>query len=972
MKKSLRICLAMGGGVSLGVFSGSSLTEALKLLLLFGQDKKGNPYDNIVVDGMSGASAGAIALTIMLKSLMDYKSMMKIYNENNPENTINEASLLKEVANDYFNRKVEKIPKEKREQVIALQVAQKIQYQIWVEQLNSKSLFGEKLDSNHNINIHGSFGLLDRGLMERLAKQYLLGGDFDFKNAQILDNKRVIFACSITNLLPIEITNGNGKKLTKLEENFLKSTGSTNHSELRVIDFIFDKNSIDPNKHSDSRWLKFYADAIDETMDLDINKPKAWSVLVASALACGAFPVAFEPVLLKRYKKEYGNENWPKQFKAIEEEIKNETGNDPIKKSYFNENDNAFIDYKSFNFPYMDGGTFNNEPIREAFRIASFQDFGKNNKDFDRLVLFVDPAVRSESHRSFNVESFSPITQKNNKVSPNGEHNKLINNVTGIVGILQRQGSIKEEHRIKDIKENLELRNNLYEYINNNDLIHKKLTYSLIRTTFQKIHNNLKQGMIPVGTRDIIKYFENELKKNCQEPNEQCKLIDLKTPTLLEMKAIIENVEEQKLLKTPEKVYELLNKGINDPNEEELRKVVFAKTIFKMMADFSLKTVGKNKNAENMSILPIAPDSLNTIELPGDEIAAFAGFASLKSRIYSFNYGKLSTLLSLGEKEDGYRDIEKNEEPIINIPNIEDVKNGFIDTLENSDFYDPKYKFADEIKTNLFKHGVTRISNLLFSIFKFRFNLFELFKGLKNSFITLFVGIIGTLVASLKFYKLFKKVLNKLLNSKAKSASEDISYKKLIPITISILSKDKISKRVKIVSNGKGAEKITMHRLDIKDENNNVKHYQYLFQLYYLEYLKKDLDIDDFSTKSMNKAEPTMVNKIDPEDIGDIGLSFINKIPNPSKDNNINYQAWRKAFETESKKIEIKDIELEDKSIGSIIKDINERKYSLYYSLKNLNYHVSPMLEYNMDKPNDTWYFKENTKAFYLELMDTI
>jgi len=105
----------MGGGVSLGVFSGSSLTEALKLLLLFGQDKEGNPYDDIIVDGMSGASAGAVALTIMLRSLMDYTSMLKIYNlkKENHEPLISEDSLLKEIALDYFDGDLNKIPEHK-------------------------------------------------------------------------------------------------------------------------------------------------------------------------------------------------------------------------------------------------------------------------------------------------------------------------------------------------------------------------------------------------------------------------------------------------------------------------------------------------------------------------------------------------------------------------------------------------------------------------------------------------------------------------------------------------------------------------------------------------------------------------------------------------------------------------------------------------------------------------------------------
>lgn len=960
----------MGGGVSLGVFSGSSLTEALKLLLLFGQDKEGNPYDDIIVDGMSGASAGAVALTIMLRSLMDYKSMLNIYNDKKEDNesAISERSLLNEIASDYFNGDFNKIPEHKKTKLIALQVAQKIQYQIWVKRLDAKSLFGSKLNSKNEINIHGSFGLLDRGHMEKLAEDYLLvKEDFDISNKLILDNKRVIFSCSITNLLPIEINNKNGEKLTTLQENVLKSTGSSNHTELRVIDFAFDKNIIDSNL-SDSRWFKFYEGAKNDKMDLDITKEKAWSVLIASVLACGAFPIAFEPVLLKRYKEEYGADDWPAQFKAIQHEIKNQN---IAKKSFFNENDDAYIDYNAFNFPYIDGGTFNNEPIREAFRIASYQDFGHNDNDFDRLVLFVDPAVRTESHRSFNVNSFTPVIQSNLKSQVNGEHNKLISNITGIISVLQKQGSIKEEHRIKDIKESLDLRKDLNAYINNNDNIHEKLTYALVQTAFKKIDKNLRQGMIPVGTRDVIRYFENELSKNCLEATVACKLIHLDRSVLEEMKQIIESQKGDQLLKKPLEVYELLNEGISDDIEKECRKAIFAKTIFKMMSDFSLKTVGKNENAENMSILPIAPNSLQTIELPGDEIAAFSGFASLNAREYSFDYGKLSTLLSLSEQEEGYR--SKEEHPIINIPDLKTVTSDLIHTIKKQPFFDEDYKFSEEIKTNLFQYGVKRISNLLFSIFKFRFNLFDILKSIKNSIITLVLGIASTLTASLKLYKLFKVALVKLLNNKASKAADDISYKTLIPITISVLSKDKSSRPVVVLSKNSKKKKIKMHRHAVKDDNGAIKYYQYLFQLYYLEYMKEgylEESESDFSLKSMNKAEPLAINKTDAKDIGNIGLSFINKIPNPSIDSNINYLEWRKALEKESEKIEITDITWKGQSLGSIISDINEETFSLYYSLKNLNYHVSPMLEYNADKSDNTWYFKENTKAFYLELME--
>ena len=67
MPKTLRLSFAMGGGVSLGSFSGAALTEILRSFLLYGQDRNGHPYQKVVLDAMSGASAGAIALAILLK-----------------------------------------------------------------------------------------------------------------------------------------------------------------------------------------------------------------------------------------------------------------------------------------------------------------------------------------------------------------------------------------------------------------------------------------------------------------------------------------------------------------------------------------------------------------------------------------------------------------------------------------------------------------------------------------------------------------------------------------------------------------------------------------------------------------------------------------------------------------------------------------------------------------------------------------
>lgn len=976
MAKKLRVCLAMGGGVSLGSFSGSALTESLKLLILFGKDKKGTSYDEIIVDGMSGASAGAIALTILLRSLMDYTSMIDIFNsfKRDGDDDITEDSLIKDLCKAYRIDDFTTLPEKKRSALLALEVAQRIQHQIWVRRLNARELFGEKLDFSKKPNIHGSFGLLDRNLLKRLASDYLLTVDRINKgNIQVLDKDRVPFACSLTNLLPIEVNGQNDEQLTILQENVLKSTGSSNHAELRLIDFKFNK---EVEKKSDERWLQFYENASDSNMELDLYNNKAWSVLVASALACGAFPIAFEPVILKRYQQEYADDEWPAPFESIKAEMEKErkkvSGLESIyHKSFFNEEKDAYIDYNSFNFPYIDGGTFNNEPIREAFRIASFQDFQRKEGEADRLILFVDPAVRQEKHRSFNIGSFMPVATDQEESNLKGEVGKLFGSVTGIIGLLQHQGSIKEEHRIKDIRENLNLRNELFNFVNSNDTIHERLTYDLVRTVFIKIKNNLNTGIIPVGTREVDIYFKNELDKTCAQGSDlaDCIVVD---PQLL--KAIADSLTSENPTAFPDmkSITDKLNEGIDDDVEKNRRILLFAKTVFKMMADFSLNTVGKNEKAEVMSILPIAMDSLQTIELPGDELAAFSGFASEYSREYTFDYGKLSALLSLSEDEQGFRD---NGGVIVDAgPDTVQMKNNFRDQLLSKPFYNAEYKFADEINRELLSYSVKRIVQLVFSLFKTELKWSKFFKGFLSSIKTMGLGLLGFfggLVGGLKQFKLLRFGLIKFLNGKAKKTSEEINYKKLLPITISIISKKKRTVKIKVIAKH-GTRKIKMVRHELKDEKGDFKYYQYLFALHYLEYeaeADKDVTIDARQMFKMKRRDSLTVNKTSSDTVGTVGLTFEKKVSNPSIDNNIFRDEWRKALEAESDKIEIQSLKWKGRDVGNLIEDINNRNYSLYYSLKNLNYHINPMLEYNFDEPT-SWYFKENTKAFYLDLID--
>ena len=74
MGKILKLGFAMGGGVSLGTFSGSALTETIKQYMVYGKDENGEKYEEVVIDVFSGASAGAISPSCHYTTSMNSKT----------------------------------------------------------------------------------------------------------------------------------------------------------------------------------------------------------------------------------------------------------------------------------------------------------------------------------------------------------------------------------------------------------------------------------------------------------------------------------------------------------------------------------------------------------------------------------------------------------------------------------------------------------------------------------------------------------------------------------------------------------------------------------------------------------------------------------------------------------------------------------------------------------------------------------
>jgi len=356
MGKELRLAFAMGGGVSLGTFSGAALSEAIKLAVLRGRDADGQRYDRVVVDVLSGASAGSLALALMLRTLARCT----------PEQEAAADARLRE----QFGDEIDHLDDDARRDLVAAQVVQDRQRRVWVHDADLRRLLGRRPGHERDIG-HGA-GLLDRRTVEELVQESFFDGEIGdgpiaFSERRLLA-PRVLFALTLTRLTPL-LVDARGE-LPAHELGFLglaDGLTSRGHDDLRIFDLCFEPIAgDDPFAETErpGRWWRYHAGEERDGRVGDLRSRRAWARIGATAVASGAFPIAFEPVVLNRRDFEYG-ERWPEELAAA--------GHD------------------EYPFTYVDGGLLNNEPIREAFRLAAFVDAGDPPAGYDRRVLFVDP-----------------------------------------------------------------------------------------------------------------------------------------------------------------------------------------------------------------------------------------------------------------------------------------------------------------------------------------------------------------------------------------------------------------------------------------------------------------------------------------------------------------------------------------------------------------------------------------------------
>lgn len=443
MARELRLGFALGGAVSLGTFTGAAVAQALKLAILRARPKGGTErYDRVVVDVLSGASAGAMSLALLLRALV---------HQSEGDRREAERRLLAEFGESGdFTDDNPRPNTWRRTAAISAEVALMLHERVWGNDIHINELAG----ALGKVQALYAGGLLDRRAVDRIARRYLpLPGAASPGTGGVL-GERVLGAMSIANLTPVI---ADARRVHRhpgtLEAAAADAARSNVRAELRVFDLhladIDDDACTDPHLHP-PRWCRYHVGPKRRGVIGDLRSDAFWERLGATAIASGAVPGAFEPVVLERRAWEYGPNLWPSELGRYPETP--ETGRAPC---------GSPTEYPSAKFTYVDGGAFNNEPIREAFRLASYQDGREAGMPFDRRIIFVDTFVGQEE-----PDYAVPIHARF------GVHDKAIARLTSIdrlipghlpslVSLLRDEASVVELDKVEAVRNRFQTRDRL-------------------------------------------------------------------------------------------------------------------------------------------------------------------------------------------------------------------------------------------------------------------------------------------------------------------------------------------------------------------------------------------------------------------------------------------------------------------------------------------------------------------------------
>jgi len=648
----------MGGGVSLGAFSGAALTEAIKLALLrIAEANKSDArldYDKVEVDVFSGASAGSLSLALMLRGLT--------------WRTQEEVDVAKlRLATLYPGLKLDELSDELREDLVAAQVAQDLQERAWVELINLEKLLGGGGKSRQEALRHAP-GLLDSEAVYHIARTLLLpqNGQSILWQRRLLAG-RCLYACTLTSLTPFvadatSVFTTNEEALPGLRD----ALRSRLHKDLRVFDLLFDRdiktNEADESNNAEveyireseiitkaskrvmealqehyelpsdaievlsrrspaapkypPRWFRLHNGESKDGVAWNYQERESWAVIAATAIASGAFPGAFAPAVLQRFSWEYG---WRKDGDAALNA--HSIWPAALKKAEATEHP----------FAYADGGVFNNDPVREAYRMVSFVD-GREEQSYLRRVIFVDPSVSPEDD-PFNVPTLIETGMEEarwfNLGSPDAARRlttlpRLMSLIGNVVGLLIHQGRSREADGVLSTRDDFAAR-----------LAFRDSVRALIREVDDSLAQKLRMALTAgcnmfLGSRagDLI------------PPGDGSQTGELKR-VLRELK--LENMADD--------VHEYDQNGFKLP-ALLARKADWLWAHLSLYFDLALGLGGKHEDARLIAVTPYKAGRQEGETIPlkllGDPISAFAGFMSELARRRDFDAGRHCAAFFLG------------------------------------------------------------------------------------------------------------------------------------------------------------------------------------------------------------------------------------------------------------------------------------------------------------------------------------
>jgi predicted acylesterase/phospholipase RssA len=622
-EKTLRLGFIMGGGVSLGTFSGAALSEAIKQQLVYGQyntgtlDEAGNPvyqtYERVEIDVFSGASAGAISLAIMLRILTNPRDKYRFLGFRSYEQM---REVLDFRLSRQFGARFEKIKTtkpQKYEQLLAAQTLQEFQEKVWTKEVDIERLLGT---GAHYKDLSDKASFLDRTVVDELGKTLFR---FEEPESERLSHRtlladRVLFGCTLANLSHTLQKGSNNQPQEDQQQALLAALSDSSvariHSELRVFDINF--KAID-KKHERAfplRWVQYHEQAPIQLIQKDqkgqpynktvrsLNSNAVWREMAATAIASAAVPVAFEPVVLNRYRYEFGQQWAP-----------------------------ALGNKDSYPFTYVDGGVFNNEPVQEALRLAAFIDHATPKANFERQLIFVDPDV-SELEQQFRIQAHEKLSvgrslfSSKMKIAAKSSAARLFSSLTHLLSAILNEAQSIEVDRLSTVLQQFERRDELRQFYR------ETIAHTPNDETLERMRNSAQTAL--QKTRLSLQLPDTQL----QLPQELLRIIeeekDFLHPQLPnEERALVDAVNAFCYLPAPSKA----------PHAQAL---VFALSCLQL--DIALQLIGKNTPP---TIVPIAPfdfynqqETWTLMPLPGKGMAGFTGFASAEASKYEVAYGK--------------------------------------------------------------------------------------------------------------------------------------------------------------------------------------------------------------------------------------------------------------------------------------------------------------------------------------------